>query len=135
MNQSKLLTTKLRLHILLSKEKIWIWLVTIFTFIETRNLRCYYGYTTNKFILQTLLTEQSRCLLKSEFSVCSKNYSFCEETPEEFLDETDVDSCFHRNIFDIFQSQHQMVWVSRGANKKLFAIKLFQFCDLKTQQR
>ena len=25
--------------------------------------------------------------------------------------------------------------VSRGSNKKSFAIKLFQFCDLKTQQR
>ena len=28
-----------------------------------------------------------------------------------------------------------MVRVSRGSNKKSFAIKLFQFCDLKTQQR
>ena len=28
-----------------------------------------------------------------------------------------------------------MVRVSRGSNKNLFAIKLFHFCDLKTQQR
>ena len=28
-----------------------------------------------------------------------------------------------------------MVRVSRGSNKKSFAIKLFQFCDLKTQHR
>ena len=64
-----------------------------------------------------------------------KLYSFHEEIPEEFLDETDVDSYFHHNIFDISQSQHRIVRVKRGSNKKSFAIKLFQFCDLKTQQR
>ena len=53
----------------------------------------------------------------------------------EFLQETDVDSYFYYNIFDIPQSQHRTVRVSRGSNKKSFAIKLFQFCDLKTQQR
>ena len=37
-------------------------------------------------------------------------------------------------MFDISQSQHQIVRVSRGSNKKSFAIKLFQFCDLKTEQ-
>ena len=67
-------------------------------------------------------------------SLC-KLYSFYEEIPEEFLDETDVDSCFYHNIFDISQSQHRIVRVSRGSNKKSFAIKLFQFCDLQTQQR
>ena len=55
--------------------------------------------------------------------------------PEEFLDETDVDSCFHHNFFNISQSQHPIVRVSRGSNKKSFAIKLFQFYDLETQQR
>ena len=65
-------------------------------------------------------------------SLC-KLYSFYEKIPEEFLDETDVD--FYHNIFDIFQSQHRIVRVTRSSNRKLFAIKLFQFCDLKTQQR
>ena len=51
------------------------------------------------------------------------------------MDETDVDSYFYHNIFDISQSQHRIVRVSRGSNKKSFAIKLFQICDLKTQQR
>ena len=51
------------------------------------------------------------------------------------MDETDVDSYFYNNIFDISQSHHRTVRVSRGSNKKSFAIKLFQFCDLKTQQR
>ena len=62
-------------------------------------------------------------------------YSFPEEIPEEFLDETDVDRFFYHNIFDISQSQHRIVRVSRGSKKKSFAIKLFQFCDLQTQQR
>ena len=64
-----------------------------------------------------------------------RHYSFYEEIPEEFLDENDVDSYFYHNIFDISQSQHRIVRVSRGSNKKSIAIKLFQFCDLKTQQR
>ena len=51
------------------------------------------------------------------------------------MDETDVDSYFYHNIFDISQSQHRVVRVSRGSNKKSFAIKLLQFCDSKTQQR
>ena len=67
-------------------------------------------------------------------SLC-KLYSFYEEIPEEFLDETDVDSYFYHNTFDISQSQHRIVRVSRGSYKKSFAINLFQFCDLKTQQR
>ena len=62
-------------------------------------------------------------------------YSFYEEIPEEFLEETDVDSNFYYNILDISQSQHRIVRVSRGSKKKSFAMKLFQFCDLKTQQR
>ena len=51
------------------------------------------------------------------------------------MDETDVDSYFYYNIFDISQSQHRRVRVSRGSNKKSFAIKLFQFCDIEIQQR
>ena len=67
-------------------------------------------------------------------SVC-KLYSFYKEIPQEFLDETDVDSYFYHNIFDIYQSQQRIVRVSRGSSKKSLAIKLFQFCYLKTQQR
>ena len=64
-------------------------------------------------------------------SLC-KLYSFCEKVPEEFLNETDVDIYFYHKLFDISQSQRLIVRVSRGSNKKSFAIKLFQFCDLKT---
>ena len=73
--------------------------------------------------------------VKKQIPSLCKLCSFYEEIPEEFLDETDVDSYFYHNIFDISQSQHRIVRVSRGSDKKSFAIKFFQFCDLKTQQR
>ena len=73
--------------------------------------------------------------VKKQFPSLCKFCSFYGEIPEEFLDETDVDSYFYHNIFDISQSQHRILRVSRGSNKKSFAVKLFQFCDLKTQQR
>ena len=67
-------------------------------------------------------------------SLC-KQYSFYEEIPEEFLDENDVYSYFYHNIFDNSHSRHRIVRFSRDSNKNPFAIKLFRFCDLKTQQR
>ena len=71
---------------------------------------------------------------KQSPSLCNF-YSFYEVIPEEFLDETDVDRYFFNNIFDISQSQHRIVRVSKASNKKSFAIKLFQFCNFETQQR
>ena len=53
-------------------------------------------------------------------SLC-KFYSFYEEKPEEFLDETDVDCYSYLNIFDISQSQQRIVQVSGGSNNKTFA--------------
>ena len=73
--------------------------------------------------------------VKKQIPSLCKLYSVYEEIPEEFLDETDVYSFFYHNIFDISQSQHRIVRVSWGSNKKSFAIKLIQFCGLKTQQR
>ena len=52
-----------------------------------------------------------------------------------FYIETEVDSYFHHNVFDISQSQHWIVCVSRGSTKNSFALKLFHFCNLKTKQR
>ena len=63
--------------------------------------------------------------VKKQIPSLCKLYSFYEDIPEEFLDKTDVDSYFYHNIFDISQSQHRIVRVSRGSNKKSFAIKLF----------
>ena len=72
---------------------------------------------------------------KKQISSLCKLYSVYEEIPEEFLDETDVDSCFFHNILDISQSHNRIVWVSKGSTKKSFAFKVFHFCDSKLQQR
>ena len=72
---------------------------------------------------------------KKQISSLCKLYSVYEEIPEEFLDETDVDSYFYHNILDISQSHHRIVRVSKGSNKKSFAFKVFHFCDSKLQQR
>ena len=87
------------------------------------------------FILQSVLFyNQSLCTKKPISSLC-KLYSVYEEIPEEFLDETDVDSYFFHNILDISQSHNRIVRVSKGSNEKSFAFKVFQFCDSKLQQR
>ena len=72
---------------------------------------------------------------KKQISSLCKLYSIYEETPEEFLDETDVDSYFFHNVLDISQSDNRIVRVSKGSNKKSFAFKVFQFCDSKLQLR
>ena len=51
------------------------------------------------------------------------------------MDETDVDSYFYHSILDISQSHHRVVRVSKGSNKKSFALKAFHCCDSKLQQR
>ena len=73
--------------------------------------------------------------VKKQISSLCKLYYFYKEIPEEFLDETDVDSYFYHNLSDISQFQHRIMRVIGGSNKKSFAIKLFQFFEIKTQQR
>ena len=71
-------------------------------------------------------------------SVKKQNLSFCKlssfygEIPEEFLDETDVDSYFHHNIFDISQYKHRILRVTGGSNKKIVSnqsLPFFRFED------
>ena len=62
---------------------------------------------------------------KKQMSSLCKLYSVYEEKPEDFLDETDVDSYFYHNILDILQSHHRIGRVSKGCNKKSFAFKVF----------
>ena len=59
-------------------------------------------------------------------SLC-KLYSVYEEIPEDFLDETDVDSYFYHNILDISQSHHRIVRVSKDLIKSLLHSKYFIF--------
>ena len=68
--------------------------------------------TTFYSILRSVLFyNQLRSTRKQISSLC-KLYSIYEEIPEEFLDETDVDSYFYHNILDISQFHHCIVPVS-----------------------
>ena len=87
------------------------------------------------FILQTVLINNQSMSNKKQISSLCKLYSVDEEIPENFLEETDVDSYFFRNILDISQSHNRIVRVSKGSNKKSFALKVFYFCDSKLRQR
>ena len=76
------------------------------------------------------------------FNICQKAnshlldfFSFYEETQEEFVDESDVESDFYQEPFDIFQSNDRIVRVSKGSKKKSFEVILFQFCNWKLQHR
>ena len=87
------------------------------------------------FILQTVFIYNQLMSTKKQVSSLCKLYSVYEEIPEEFLDDTDVDSYFSHNTLDISQSHNRIVRVSKGSNKKSFAFKVFHFCDSKLQQR
>ena len=87
------------------------------------------------FILQTVLFRNQIISTKKQISSLCKLYSIYEKIPEEFSDETDVDSYFYHNILNISQSHHRSVRVSKGSNKMSFAFKVFHFCVSKTQQR
>ena len=71
---------------------------------------------------------------KQDSSFCNL-FSVYEVIPEDFLDETDVNSYFYSIILEFSQSHHQIVRVSKGSDRKFFAIKVFPFCDSKLQQR
>ena len=55
--------------------------------------------------------------------------------PKKILDEADVYSYFYHNSLDPALTDNRIVRVSESSNKKFFAFELFQFCNLKTQQR
>ena len=62
-------------------------------------------------------------------------YTIYEEVPESLLDKTDVERYFCHNILNIALIDNRTLRVSKESNKKHFAFKLFQFCNLKNQQR
>ena len=67
---------------------------------------------------------------KTQISSLCKLYSVYEEIPEQFLDETDVDSYFYHNILDISQCHNRIVRVSKGSNK-VFCIQSVSFLRFK----
>ena len=79
------------------------------------------------FILQTVLINNQSMSTKKQTSSLCKLYSIYEEIPEEFVEETDVDSYFYHNILDISPSHNRLVRVSKGSNKSLLHLKCFNF--------
>ena len=73
--------------------------------------------------------------VKKQISSIRKLYTNYEEVPESFLDETGVDSYFNHNIVDIALIDNRIARVSKSSNKKVFAFELFEFCNLKKQQK
>ena len=73
--------------------------------------------------------------VKKQSPSLSKVYTIYEDVPECFVDETDVDGYFYHNTLHITLIDNRIVRISKGSNKKIFAFKLFQFCNLKNQQR
>ena len=86
---------------------------------------------TDKFVLQNFINYRKLMFVKKQIPSLGKLFSIYEEIPEEFLDETDVDSYFYHNIFDISQSQHRIVRVSRGSNKKIICNQVVPVLRLK----
>ena len=73
--------------------------------------------------------------IKKQNPSLSKLYTICEQVPGSFLDETDIDNYFYHNILEIALIDNRIIRVSKRSNKKIFVFKLFQFCNLKNQQR
>ena len=99
------------------------------------NQHRFHHYTAFLFILKSLLFFNRLLCSKKLVSCWCKLYSLYEEIPEEFLDETDIDSYFYHNILDSSQTDNRIVRIRKGSNKKSFAFKVFLFCDSKLQQR
>ena len=72
---------------------------------------------------------------KKQIPTLRNLYTIYEEVPEKHLDGTDVDSYFYHNISDIVLIDNRIVRVSIGSNNIKFVFKLFQICNLKSQQR
>ena len=94
----------------------------------------FYRHTTDKLILQNLLTKGSWCLSKNKFPVCANFIHFTKKRQRSYRTRLTYIVIF-TTFLTYYQSQHRIVRVSRGSNKKSFAINLFRFWDLKTQQR
>ena len=73
--------------------------------------------------------------VKKQIPRLSNIYTIYKEVPESFLDQTDVDSFFTIICWTFPRIDTRTVRVRKGSNKKFFAFKLFQFCNLKNQLR
>ena len=107
-----------------------MWLVIFIIIVEKWNPH----FFTDNFILQNLPIKGSWSLSKSNFPVYANFNQFTKQYHRSFWAKL-TEIIFTTTLFEISQSQHRIVRVTRGCSKKYFAIKLFQFCNSKTQQR
>ena len=73
--------------------------------------------------------------VKKQFPSLSKFYTNYEEVSELFFRRNRRWYLFFHNISDIALIGNRIVRVSKSSKKKFFAFKLFQFCNLKNQQK
>ena len=73
--------------------------------------------------------------MKKQIPSLGKMYTICGGFSENFLAESAVDGYFYHNILYIALIGDRINWISKCSNKKNFALKLIQFCNLKNQQR
>ena len=69
--------------------------------------------------------------IKKQIPSLNKLNTSYVEIPENILDDTDVDIYFYHNISDNALIDNRIVRVRKSSHKKIFAFKLFQFCNLK----
>ena len=72
--------------------------------------------------------------IKKQIPSFNKFNTFYEEVPESVLDETDAVSYFYHKILDIALIDNGIDQVRKYSNKKFFSLKVFRFCNLKSQQ-
>ena len=73
--------------------------------------------------------------IKNQLPTLSKLYSIYEEIPEDFLDETDIDSYFYHSILNITKKENRLVRLSKTSNKNSFYLKVFKFdCSIIQQK-
>ena len=72
---------------------------------------------------------------KNQLRALRKLYSIYEEIPEDFLDETDIDSYFFYNLLNISIVEGRLLRVSRSSKTNSFSFKDFKFDSSKLKQR
>ena len=72
--------------------------------------------------------------VKKQIPRLCKLHSFYEEMPVDFSDKSDVDGSFNKASLTSRSPSFEKYVLKKSSNKKSFAIKWFQYCDLKTLQ-
>ena len=73
--------------------------------------------------------------IKNQLPTLSKLYSIYEETPEDLLDEADIDSFFYHSILNNTEKENRLVRLSKTSNKTYSTLKFFKFDCPTIQQK